>query len=561
MTELQELLAVRGFSEREAQNKLYEHLVSATHQGVIAQAGTGTGKSMGILAAAAHQARVTGTQSVIVTPTLTLMNQYRDGDTPWARKAFEDLAFAEVRGMSHYYCQQSVAFQAGIDIEHTGGCLGGDGECSQRGWEGHEDGCTPDCDVLHGPLWECGYRQARYEAKRADVVVTNADMLIVNDRVLANLPNPQNFLALDGSLYVDEAHTLEQKLRDYASRSLHWSSIERFKYADQVSVKALAGWLKRFDMNLAVKDIKVWDRQLPLLEQIAYATVPERDNGKRTTKQQETQEAAARMVAYLKDPHDHAVVHVSQGALKYDWINVAKSAGELLTQRRFGLVSATVPRTMGATLGVAEAPFTDVGHPFDYGQQAWIGFSSYGGDYRSAQGETNFNERVNEVRRLLERSKGGALVLFSSFRDLERVVEELSPWLSKEMGLKVLIQDRDMEAADRQALADEFKADGNAVLFGSESFATGFDVPGDALRLVVVWKLPYPAVDPVSNAIRSQSYQRYEDIMKVRAVQAVGRLIRTDEDKGIVWIADNRGRRLMDGNDPLTSHMPQFARL
>lgn len=118
-----------------------------------------------------------------------------------------------------------------------------------------------------------------------------------------------------------------------------------------------------------------------------------------------------------------------------------------------------------------------------------------------------------------------------------------------------------MEAADRQRLADEFKADGNAVLFGSESFATGFDVPGDALRLVVVWKLPYPAVDPVSNAIRSQSYQRYEDIMKVRAIQAIGRLIRRESDKGIVWLADSRGRRLLDHSDPLTSHIPQFARL
>lgn len=559
MNELQELLAVRGFSEREAQNRLFEHLIQATHRGVVAQAGTGTGKSAGILAAAAHMARTTGEQSVIVTPTLTLMNQYRDGDTPFAEKAFPDLRFAEVRGMAHYYCQQSVAFQGALDIEHTGGCLGADGECSQKGWEGHDDGCPDGCDTLHGPRWECGYREARYNARMSDVCVTNADMLIVNDKTLYEFG--VNFLSLDGALFVDEAHTLEQKLRDYASRSLHWSSIERFKYADESAVKALAGWLKRFEMNLAVKDIKVWDRQMPLLEQIAYATVPERDaGGKRTTKQQETQEAAARMVAYLKDPHDHAVVHVNGGALKYDWINVAKSAGELLSTRRFGLVSATVPRTMAATLGVSEAPFIDVGHPFDYGNQAWIGFSPYGGDYRSAQSESNLNFRIDEVRDLIDRAKGGALLLFSSFKDLETVADRLRPHLEAK-GILVLQQERDMEASERQAMADAFKADGNAVLFGSESFATGFDVPGNALRLVVVWKLPYPAVDPVSNAIRSQSYARYEDIMKVRAIQAVGRLIRTEADKGIVWFADSRGRRLLDHSDPLTSHIPQFARL
>lgn len=406
-------------------------------------------------------------------------------------------------------------------------------------------------------MWECGYRQARYDAKHADVVVTNADMLLVNDTLLYGLGS--NFMSLDGSLFVDEAHTLEQKIRDRASRSLHWSTVERFKYADPAAVKRLADWLKRQDRNLALKDLPGFPTDS--LIQIARADVPERDReGRKTTKQQETKEACERMVAYMNEPHDNAVLHVNQGALKWDWINVSKSAAELLTQRDFGLVSATVPRTMGATLGVGDAPFTDVGHPFDYGTQAWIGFSPYGGDYKSAQVPGNQNFRVNEVGDLIRRAKGGVLLLFSSFKDLEDVSYALRPML-REMGLKVLVQERDMEASDRQALADEFKADGNAVLFGSESFATGFDVPGDALRLVVVWKLPYPAVDPVSNAIRAQSYARYEDIMKVRAVQAIGRLIRRETDRGIVWVADSRGRRLLDTKDPLTSHIPQFARL
>jgi ATP-dependent DNA helicase DinG len=253
------------------------------------------------------------------------------------------------------------------------------------------------------------------------------------------------------------------------------------------------------------------------------------------------------------------VLHVSDGSLKTDWINISQSAGELLSARSFGLVSATVPKTMAASLGVTGAPFIDVGHPFDYSTQAWIGFSMYGGDYRSAQADSNFDIRVREVLDLITRAKGGALLLFSSFRDLERVYERLEPLGLH--GYKLLKQERDMEAADRQALADEFKADGNAVLFGSESFATGFDVPGDALRLVVLWKLPYPAVDPVSNAIRASSYQRYEDLMKVRAVQGIGRLIRRETDKGVVWIADGRGRKLLDRSDPLTSHLPEFARL
>lgn len=556
-TELQEYLAAAGYGERRAQTELYEHLIKADRRGVVAQAGTGTGKSAGILAAAANRARVNGRQSIIVTPTLTLMNQYRDGDVPVAQRAFEDLTFAELRGRAHYWCEMTKSGYDVMQTEYYGGCGGSDAGCSLKGWAGHDDGCEPGCTDEHGERWLCEYQAAKVEAMQANVVVTNADMLIVNDRILA--PLGAEFFDLDGCLYVDEAHTLDAKLRDYASRSLHWRSVERFKYAGDTAPDRLATWLKRQEKNLAIKDTRGFPSDALLA--IAAAVIPPPRPKDGLAKQRETQEACARIAAYMADPHDAAVLHVNEGSLKMDWINVASSSGELLTARAFGLVSATVPRSMAGSLGVPDAPFIDVGHPFDYGNQAWIGFSSYGGDYKAAQHASNFEQRVAEVRDLILRAKGGALVLFSSFRDMEAVADRLTPQLRGAGIATVLRQERDMEAKDRQALADDFKADGNAVLFGSESFATGFDVPGDALRLVVIWKLPYPAVDPVSNAIRSQSFQRYDDMMKVRAVQAIGRLIRRETDKGIVWIADNRGHRLMDSSDPLTSHLPQFARL
>lgn len=557
MTELEEYLAAAGFGPRKAQTDLYEHLIRADQRGVVAQAGTGTGKSAAIISAAAHQARAHATQSLIVTPTLTLMNQYRDGDLPIAYEAFPDLIFAELRGRSHYWCEMTKSGYDVLQMDYFGGCDGQDAGCSLKGYQGHDDECMPGCEDEHEVRWDCGYQEAKSKAMRADVVVTNADMLIVNDKILAGLG--AEIFSLDGSLYVDEAHTLEQKLRDYASRSLFWKSVERFKFAPADATLRLSQWIKNQDKNLALKDTRGFPSDA--LIAIANSQMPPARPKDGLTKQRETQEACMRILAYMNDPHDNAVLHVNSGSLKMDWINVAKSSGELLTARKFGLVSATVPRTMAATLGVGDAPFIDVGHPFDYKNQAWIGFSAYGGDYRSAQHDSNFEQRAGEVMDLIRRSKGGALVLFSSFKDLERVAERLTPLIRAELGVPVLVQDRDMEAKDRQALADEFKSAGDAVLFGSESFATGFDVPGNALRLVVVWKLPYPAVDPVSNAIRASSYARYEDLMKVRIIQAIGRLIRRESDKGVVWLADSRGRRLLDHSDPLTSHIPQFARL
>ena len=538
MTTLDDILAAKGYEPRQPQVALFNHLIGATRAGVIAQAGTGTGKSLAILAAATYRHLEHGETAIVITPTLTLMDQYVNGDVPIAQKAFPDVKYAELRGRAHYYCEQAKSMFDVMGREYDKGCEGSDGGCTTKGWE--ENG------------WRCDYQEAKQRAMGADVVVTNSDMLIVNDRILT--PIGQALFPVENSvLFVDEAHTLEQKLRDWASRSIWHKNISAFNFAGNAG-PTLGKWLERQENGLLSAT-----RGFPQdsLNRICDADLPDPHPNDGLARQRQTQEACQRVRAFIENPHEHAVAHISEQSIKMDWINISAAAGELLTQRPFGLVSATIPRTMAATLGITEAPFVDVGHPFKYGEQAWLGFSSYPGDYRSAKEEWNFNFRADEVLKLIERAKGGALLLFSAFRDLERLHDHLRPKL-EEMGLTVLMHDRD---SDKAELARRFKEDGNAVLFGSESFATGFDVPGNALRLVVCWKLPYPAVDPVSNAIRSSSYQRYEDAMRVRAVQAMGRLIRTAEDKGIVWWADSRATKLVDPTDPLTAHIQQFAKL
>lgn len=550
MSELQQYLDVAGFGARAPQVSLYEHLITADRAGVIAQAGTGTGKSAAILAAAANRARATSSQSLVVTPTLTLMNQYRDGDVPRARQAYEDLEITELRGRAHYHCDLAKGNHEVRGVEYIIGCEGSDGGCAVAAWS--EDGERGPFE----PAYRCDYQLAKVLSRDADIVVTNADMLIVNDRILA--PLDREIFDLEGSLFVDEAHTLEQKLRDWASRSLWWKSLERFHFAG-TSGPRLAEWLKsRAPEGQALRDLP--SSQMAELRKITYADMPPPHANDGLARMRETQEACSKILTYLEAPHDNLVLHVNDGSLKMDWINISRSAGELLTERAFGLVSATIPKTMASSLGIEGAPFIDVGHPFDY-QKAWLGFSAYGGDYKAAQHDSNFEQRAGEVLDLVRRSKGGALLLFSSFRDMERVYDRLSPIIRTELGIVSMLQERGMSPTERQEMADRFRSDGNAILFGSESFATGFDVPGDALRLVIIWKLPYPPVDPVSNAIRSSSWSRYEDLMKVRAVQAMGRLIRTTGDTGVVYWADARARKLIDPSDTLTAHIPEFSRL
>ena len=124
-------------------------------------------------------------------------------------------------------------------------------------------------------------------------------------------------------------------------------------------------------------------------------------------------------------------------------------------------------------------------------------------------------------------------------------------------GIKTLRQERDV---DKRALGDAFKKDGNAVLFGTKSFATGFDAPGEALRLLAVWSLPYPGKSPLVDAIRQRSWESYEDMMLVEVTQSIGRLIRSESDTGKVWLGDSRAQVIMGRSDPLLSHLNEFAR-
>jgi ATP-dependent DNA helicase DinG len=125
-------------------------------------------------------------------------------------------------------------------------------------------------------------------------------------------------------------------------------------------------------------------------------------------------------------------------------------------------------------------------------------------------------------------------------------------------GLDVRTQTRE---GDKSELGRWFKEHGNAVLFGTDSFATGFDVPGDALRQVIIWKLPYAGLDPVTRAIMARNRQRYEDMMRTKVVQAAGRLIRTVEDEGVLFIADSRAENLIGDDDPMLAHLGEFTRV
>lgn len=180
--------------------------------------------------------------------------------------------------------------------------------------------------------------------------------------------------------------------------------------------------------------------------------------------------------------------------------------------------------------------------PFDYAEQALVGIP------RDLPDPTSFSFRqplADAVLQAVSISQGGAFVLFTSFDLLRQTHAALKPELERQ-GLTVL---RQGEGSGRHQLLARFRKEQHAVLFGTDSFWEGVDVKGDALRLVVIARLPFQVpTEPIQQAraerIENQGGDPFREMSVPQAVlklrQGFGRLIRSRTDRGAVLILDSR---------------------
>jgi ATP-dependent DNA helicase DinG len=546
----------------------------ATGEHLVAEAGTGVGKSLAYLLPALES----GQRVVVATATKALQEQLLGKDVPIAAAALgRDVDVQVLKGRANYLCRRQLsgfqpfllpdgrdgaaweAMQAWLDETQAGDRAELEIEPSAALWS--ELSVGPDrCSGRRCPFVSaCFAEAARERAAHADLVIVNHALYF------AHLASGLSVLPEHDAVIFDEAHRLEESAASWLGGRVSRQGLRRLAHdverACRDAQRALpARELDRVDRTgdrlfravsppAGRRRLREVPPEPALVLLDALGEVAGALQG-----QTEDLDALARRALGLAseveaclEPGLDRVVWSEPDALAWAPVDVSSELRDRLWDEgpTAILVSATLTTGEDATfvrrrLGLTRAREAVVGSPYDFPEQALLSVPRAMPDPRT----DGFTERAaEEIVSLLSLSDGRALVLTSSYRALDAYRERVRGRVPYD----VLVQGE----APRERLLERFRSEIGSVLLATSTFWQGVDVPGESLSLLVIDKLPFSAPgDPLHEArceaVEQQGGDWFRDYALPTAMlqlrQGFGRLIRGHADRGVVAILDPRLR-------------------
>jgi ATP-dependent DNA helicase DinG len=593
--------------ERPAQTAMAEAVGRAIRENrhLIVQAGTGTGKSMAYLV----PALALGTRVVVSTATKALQDQLANRDLPeLAGSLGVPFEFAVLKGRSNYICQQRVAEVASGDEQQV--LPGDAGDTGDAGSGGQSPGLGPlgreirrlvtwAAGAVSGDRaelpWEptpvawaqvsvgsrecpgaarcpsgghCFAEAARARAAEADVVIVNTHLYATALAAGGDVLPPHDLVIFD------EAHELEdiasaafgfevgagrfqalaRSLRPLLDDSSPAVALEEAGLAWAEGLRPhLGAILPRPLDDAAVERLTVARQRIQNLQAEARRAIRGADGDAGAdpgirARYLRGQQAAGHLVGNLDQVVGLSARQVAwvEGPDYSPLLEVAPlDVGEAFQERLWGrpdtptavLTSATIPPRLGERLGLPLGSYDtlDVGSPYAYDEQALLYCPLHIPDPRSP----GYQEAMlAELTALIEAAEGRTLALFTSWRAMTAAADAVRG----RVGWPVLTQ----SDLPKPALVARFSTEEHSCLFATMGFWQGVDVPGSALSVVAIDRLPFPRPDdPLLQARRASLGRKAFELIDVpRAAtllaQGTGRLIRSRSDRGVVAVLDSR---------------------
>ena len=598
--------AVGAFRPRQSQTEMAKAIAHAisNHSTLIAEAGTGTGKTFAYLV----PALLWGGKVIVSTGTKNLQDQLYLRDIPSVRKALNaPVSVALLKGRANYVChfhlertlqngrltsRDDVGYLREISRFMKTTSSGDKAELSKVPetasiWNlvtSTRDTCMgAECQYYQ----DCFVMKARKEAQQADVVVVNhhlffADVALKDTGVAELLPSANTII-------FDEAHQLPDTATLFFGDTISTSQVlelcrdvlaEGLSHArDGADWPATVTPVERAArdlrltfpqdiVRLAVNQIAPSSAFFPALETLKeqldnmIAVLQKQAERADTIEQCRVRalELAMRLDAWNKPQTEEVII----GQETVLWVEAYSTSLQLhqtplsiapiFNKQREGVprswifTSATLAvkndfNHYSAQMGLWDEPAQSWPSPFEYGEQGLL----YVPTSLPQPNSPEYTDAVIDAALpVIEAAGGGAFLLCTTIRAVNRAAERLrEEFERRKLPFPLMVQGE----AGRTELLDRFRAAGNAVLIGSQSFWEGVDVRGDALSVVIIDKLPFsPPDDPVL-AARIEALERkgLNGFMHhqlpaaiINLKQGAGRLIRDERDKGVLMICDPR---------------------